>query len=436
MPKPKSLYVCGSCGYESPHWVGQCPECKSWNTFSEEVIIPFNKSRGKTRLPTSKPVYLSKISAKSPERISSKIGEFDRVLGGGFVPGQVVLLGGSPGIGKSTLVTEIAKQMSTVDILYICGEESPDQIKLRADRMHYSAKNLLMLSETNVDAIVSAIEDSKGLGFAVIDSIQTLYSEDFAGTAGSISQIKGCTQILTNTAKRLGVPLVLIGHITKEGVVAGPKILEHVVDTVLYLEGDSQYLYRLLRTTKNRFGPVSEVGIFEMTEGGMTEVLSPSDLFLSQTQGVSSGSCLTVIMEGYRPILFEVQALTVRTAFGYPRRTTSGFSNNRLLVLIAILEKRAGLDLSAHDVYLSVAGGFKINEYAADLAVCLAIASSIKDKPIKSKTVAFGECGLSGEVRKVPHLEKRVKEAKKLGYKNIIDPGVAKNLKEALKLAF
>lgn len=436
MSKFKTVYTCKSCGYTSYQWVGQCPECTEWNTFIEDVIASKEpKTSGQIR-PSAEPVKLSSVMTSPTKRITSGIGEFDRVLGGGFVPGQVVLLAGEPGIGKSTILTEISKSLKGINILYVCGEESVEQVKIRAERMNYGADNLLMLSETNAEVIVSNVEKNKDVGLVIVDSIQTLYSDELLGTAGSLAQVRGCTQMLTNAAKLSGTPLVLIGHVTKEGVVAGPKVLEHLVDTILYLEGDSQHLFRVLRTTKNRFGPVSEVGIFEMTEKGIREVLNPSELFLKQRMMNAAGSCVTVVMEGYRPLLFEIQALTVKTSFGYPRRTASGFSNTRLQVLIAILERRAGLSLSNYDVYLSVAGGFKVSEYAADLAVCLAIASSIKDKPVKEGTAAFGECGLSGEIRQVPHQERRTTEAGKLGYPNVISSDHTSNIIDAMNKAF
>ena len=382
---------------------------------------------------SQKPVYLSNVSSKSPVRISSMIGEFDRVLGGGFVPGQVVLLSGEPGIGKSTLITQIAKNMTDKKVLYVSGEESFDQVRIRANRMNYIPKNLLMLSETNVDLLEQAVSGESGISLIIVDSIQTLISYELTGMAGSVGQVRGSAQKLTNLAKSLSIPMILVGHVTKDGTVAGPKVLEHIVDTVLYLEGDSQHMFRLLKTTKNRFGPVSEIGIFEMTEGGMKEVSNPSEVFLGQTSESVSGSCVTCVMEGYRPILFEIQALTSKTSFGYPKRTTSGFNTNRLQVLIAILEKRCGLNLSSYDVYLNIAGGFKVSEYACDLAVCLAIASSVKDKPNRKGTIAFGECGLSGEVRRVSHEEKRIKEAKKLGYKNVISPESIRYISQAIK---
>ncbi|HLD51351.1 DNA repair protein RadA [candidate division WWE3 bacterium RIFOXYC1_FULL_40_10] len=433
MPKLKKIYICQSCAYQTSQWVGQCPQCNEWNTFSEDVIdvSSSNSSGRKAQFNPSKIVKLSQVKKENIQRVSSNITEFDRVLGGGFVPGQVILLAGDPGIGKSTLLTQICSSVS-MPILYVCGEESPEQIKLRTTRVGYKGDNLNLLSETNIDQVLAAIHSLSDLKLVIVDSIQTLYSPEIGGMAGAISQIKGCTQILTSTAKDLGVPIILVGHVTKEGAVAGPKILEHMVDTVLQLEGDSQHMYRTLRTSKNRFGPVSEVGIFEMQEKGMIEVTNPSELFLEQRLPKTSGSVVTVVMEGHRPILFEVQALTTKTSFGYPRRTTSGYNNNRLQVILAILQKRAGIDTSSHDVYVSVAGGFKISEYSSDLAVCLAVASSLLDKPIKENSVVFGECGLNGEIRRVSQMEKRIAEAKKLGYKNIVSPMEFNSIKKAL----
>lgn len=434
MSKFKTVYTCKNCGYTSHQWIGQCPECSEWNSFVEDVVsAKESKSSGQSTSNYERPVKLSSVSSVPPKRISTGIEEFDRVLGGGFVPGQVVLLAGEPGVGKSTILTEISKNLKSTNILYVCGEESAEQIKLRTTRMGYDAENLFILSETSAEAISNSIEKTDGLGLVIIDSIQTLFSEELLGAPGSLVQVRGCSQLLTNTAKKVGIPVVLVGHVTKEGVVAGPKVLEHIVDTILYLEGDSQHLFRILRTSKNRFGAVSEVGIFEMEEGGIREVKNPSELFLKQRLSNASGSCVTVVMEGYRPLLFEIQALTVPTSFGYPRRTSSGFSNTRLQVLIAILERRAGLNLSNHDVYVNVAGGFKVTEYAVDLAVCLAIASSLKDKPIKDGVVAFGECGLNGEIRKVSHQEKRSGEAKKMGYGEVVSSDYTKNIFEAIK---
>lgn len=433
MSKFKTVYTCRNCGHTSHQWIGQCPSCSEWNSFIEDVIsAKESKSGSSSSKSPGKIIKLSEVESTSLKRVSSGIGEFDRVLGGGFVPGQVVLLAGEPGIGKSTILTEISKNLKGINILYVCGEESVDQVKIRAVRMGYSAENMLMLSETNVESIISTIEQNKDIGLVIIDSVQTLNSDELLGSSGSLVQVRGCTQMLTSVAKETGIPVVLVGHVTKEGVVAGPKVLEHIVDTILYLEGDSQHLFRILRTNKNRFGPVSEVGIFEMEESGIKEVKNPSDLFLKQRMANSAGSCVTVVMEGYRPLLFEIQALTVKTSFGYPRRTASGFSNTRLQVLIAILERRAGLNLSSYDVYLNVAGGFKVSEYAADLAVCLAIASSVKDIPVKEGIASFGECGLNGEIRRVAHQDKRSNEAQKLGYSNVISSDNTKSISEAV----
>ncbi|KKS02764.1 MAG: repair protein radA protein [candidate division WWE3 bacterium GW2011_GWF2_41_45] len=437
MPKIRTVYTCQNCNYQASHWVGQCPQCGEWNTFIEDVVVSQNSKSGSHagKGVTIAPIQLSKISTKNIKRLSSNISEFDRVLGGGFVPGQVVLLAGEPGIGKSTILTDIAKSLGDKKILYVAGEESPDQIKIRAERMGYPAENLFILQESGVEQIISVAEAEKDLALIIVDSVQTIYSDEIAGISGSLPQVRGCTQLLTMAAKRTGIPVVLVGHVNKEGVVAGPKVLEHIVDTILYLEGDPQHMFRMLRTSKNRFGPVSEVGIFEMQEKGMKEVKNPSELFLEEHVAGTSGSCIAVVMEGYRPLLFEVQALTIRTSFGYPRRTASGFNANRLQVLVATIEKRTGIDLSGHDIYLNIAGGFKISEYAADLAVCIAVISSVKDLPIKEKSVVYGEVGLNGEVRRVSHTEKRSKEAKKLGFEIIISPETAKSLNEAVSKA-
>lgn len=433
MAKPKKVFSCTNCGYQSSRWLGQCPECSNWNTFEEE-LIQVSVGGSSSRSSIQKPIKLSDVVSETPDRLSTNIEEFDRVLGGGFVPGQVILLAGAPGVGKSTILTEISRSLKEKKVLYVCGEESVDQIKLRTMRLGYAADNLLMLPETHLESINSALESTPDISLVIIDSIQTLYTEALSGIAGSVSQVRGCTQVLTATAKRVGVPVVLVGHVTKDGNVAGPKVLEHIVDTVLHLEGDSQHMFRILRTTKNRFGTVSEVGIFEMVGNGLREVKNPSELFLEQRLGDSSGTCVTVIMEGMRPLLFEVQALTTKTSFGYPKRTASGFNVNRLQVLIAVLEKRLDINLGSYDVYLNIAGGFKVSEYASDLAVCMAIVSSVKDKPIKTGSVVFGECGLNGEIRKVAHQDKRIKEAKKLGYENVVSPDSVRSIVDALKL--
>ena len=428
--KQKSVYVCQNCSFETANWIGQCPQCGDWNSFVESVVSASIKRPRHGGVLS--PIQLSKVSSDTYSRISSNISEFDHVLGGGFVPGQVTLIAGDPGIGKSTLLTQIAKELKNKKVLYICGEESPGQIKIRVERMGYKAENLFVLSENDADVISENLNEKKDYALVIVDSVQTLTTQQLAGVAGSVGQVKACAQILTDCAKKSGIPLILVGHVTKEGMIAGPKVLEHLVDTVMYLEGDLQHLYRILKTTKNRFGPISEVGVFEMNEKGMEQVSNPSKLFLNERLEKASGSCVTVVMEGFRPILFEIQALVLRTAFGYPKRTASGFNANRLSVLIATLEKRCGLNLSNFDVYVNVAGGFKISDYACDLAICLAIVSSLKDKSVGVKTAAFGECGLLGEIRKVSHTIQREKEAKKMGFTNIISPENTRTLREAV----
>lgn len=436
MSKVKSVYVCQSCSAQFASWAGQCAKCGQWNTLVETLdTSSTKKSAGRTfgsASETSSAVIetLDKVKLTSAERLKTGIGEFDRVLGGGFVPGQVVLLAGEPGIGKSTLITQVCKNLVNSNILYVCGEESPSQIKLRASRMGYDGSNLATLVETESEVIEQVLysnsqnsQNSKNgkkckFDHLVVDSIQTLYTKDLMSSPGSIAQIKECSQRLVRVAKSLSVCVILVGHVTKEGEIAGPKVLEHIVDTVLYMEGDSQHLYRILRTTKNRFGAVSEVGMFEMVENGIREVANPSELFVSKQDQGMIGSCVAVAMEGFRPILYEVQALAVKTSFGYPKRTASGFNVNRLQVLLAVLEKRCKLPCSQYDIYLNIAGGFKITDTASDLAVCLALASAVLEKPLKQATALFGEVGLLGEIRTVPHAQKRLQEAKRLGYKS------------------
>lgn len=439
MAKQKSVYICENCSYESLKWLGQCPSCNEWNTFSETLVVSsksnsLNSSHASNKTGATPIIKLSNVVAPQSSRISSGFEEFDRVLGGGFVAGQVILLAGEPGIGKSTLLTQLAKNFQDKKVLYVCGEESPYQIKLRAQRMDYPAENLFMFAETDAEIIANEVRNFQDVDLVIVDSIQTLRLDTMMGVAGSIGQVRECSNLLTSTAKAKNVPMLLIGHVTKEGTVAGPKILEHIVDTVLYLEGDSQHMYRVLRTAKNRFGAVSEMGLFEMTENGMREVSNPSEIFLNQRDLDAPGSCVTVVMEGYRPLLFEIQALTSKTTFGYPVRTASGFNANRLKVLIATIEKRTGLNLSNHDVFINVAGGFKVSEYSCDLAVCLAIISSLKDYSLPKDLCAFGEVGLLGEVRQVPYSQKREKEAKKLGFKKVISAPTYSNLKDALKI--
>ena len=437
MAKSKTVYICQSCSYQSIRWTGQCPECNAWNTLVEEVISKSPAVSGKSYSNVNvKLVRLADVKYEESKRFSSGFSEFDRVLGGGFVAGQVILMAGEPGIGKSTILTQICRNLSNDKILYVCGEENPEQIKLRAERLGVNTHNLYMITETDVDIIIAGVEQNPDTKLLIIDSMQTVTSSEFMGIAGSVGQVRGCIQKVAEVVKRLNISTIVIGHVTKEGTVAGPKVLEHLVDTVLYLEGDHNHLFRVLKTIKNRFGPVSEIGLFEMAEEGLREVLNPSEIFLSERSKVSVGSCVSVVMEGFKPLMFEIQVLTTKTMFGYPMRKASGFNVNRLQLLIAVLEKKCKLDLSQQDVFVNVAGGFKVSEYGVDLAVCLAIVSSINGKAISSDLCAFGEVGLLGEVRKVSQMEKRISEAKKLGFKKIISPNEYKNISDVVSELF
>ena len=429
MAKNKTVYTCQSCSYQTLRWVGQCPECQSWNTFVEEVITKTLPNQTKSYSNVNvKLIKLSEVKYEESQRFSSGFSEFDRVLGGGFVAGQVILMAGEPGIGKSTILTQICRNLSKDKIIYVCGEENPEQIKLRAERLKVNTAKLYMLTDTDVDQVLGAIEQNPDTKLLIVDSMQTITSQEFMGIAGSVGQVRGCVQKISDAVKRLNISTIIIGHVTKEGTVAGPKVLEHMVDTVLYLEGDHNHLFRVLKTIKNRFGPVSEIGLFEMAEEGLKEVLNPSEMFLSERSKTSVGSCVSVVMEGFRPLMFEIQALTSKTTFGYPMRKASGFNVNRLQLLIAILEKKCKIDLSQQDVFVNVAGGFKVAEYGVDLAVCMALLSSYHNKNITSDLCAFGECGLLGEIRRVPQMDKRISEAKKLGFKKIISPNDYKNI--------
>ncbi|MCG2686151.1 DNA repair protein RadA [Candidatus Parcubacteria bacterium] len=505
MAKVRTVFICQSCSAESPRWQGRCPQCGEWNTFVETVVSTATHKVGTPRRGVSTVRPLGDVAGQSVARIVSGIGEFDRVVGGGLVPGQAILLAGEPGIGKSTLLLQVASALvagedkssnsplpsSTEDtsstslelksnlknpkeelailqsskeklaipqsqalknpqkpgffprqlgnsdstsILYVAGEESVEQIGLRARRLGISSQRIDLVAETDVDLLGGIITSLKGDYVVVVDSIQALATTDLSGAAGSVGQVRECALRLVRGCKEGQYPLILVGHVTKEGTLAGPKVLEHLVDTVIALEGDRFHAFRILRASKNRFGPTDEVGVFEMKERGMIEVANPSDRFLSERlQGVS-GSVVTAVMEGTRPVLLEIQALTTPTSFGYPRRTTSGISQTRLLVLLAVLEKRLGLSkLLQSDVYVSVAGGVRVSEPAADLAVCLAVASSLKDVKIDPKIVALGEVGLSGEVRNVYGLGRRVKEAKRLGFSRIVGPDRIKSIQEAYR---
>ena len=428
MAKAKTtVFFCQSCGYESSKWMGQCPGCKEWNTFVEETVG--KKSVGKTRAAVSetKPVPLSAIEASIDERTSTQMSELDRVMGGGIVSGSLVLVGGDPGIGKSTLLLQVCRNLAAqkIDVLYISGEESLQQIKIRAQRVGSFEDSLHLLCETNLDTIRSVIDREKPQ-IVVIDSIQTMYSEDVGSAPGSVSQVREATSVLMQIAKGMNITIFIVGHVTKEGVVAGPRVLEHMVDTVLYFEGDRYAAYRILRGVKNRFGSTNEIGVFEMCQEGLREVKNPSEYMLSGKPEGASGSVVACSMEGTRPILLEVQALVCHTNFGMPRRTAAGTDYNRVNLLMAVLEKRLGLKLSDCDAYVNIAGGIRMNEPAIDLGIVLAIVSSYKERPIDEKTICFGEVGLSGEVRAVSMAEQRVLEAKKLGFTTCILPQVSR----------
>lgn len=426
MAKTSTTYVCDSCGYQSPQYLGKCPNCDAWNSLVETLTSSTEqKSSGSKAF--VKPQRLSETSQKPLKRLQTGVGELDRVLGGGIVPGSVILLAGNPGIGKSTLLLQVAAKFKS---LYISGEESPEQIKMRYDRTGEKSQDIFILAETDVDQVIAATkaEDFKVM---VIDSIQTIVTSDLNGAAGSIGQVRETAYRLHRFAKDSGVAIFLIGQMTKEGSIAGPKVLEHLVDAVLYLDGEQHHTFRILTAAKNRFGPIEEIGVFEMSEQGMIEVKNPSKQFLNGRVS-APGSIVVPVMEGSRSVLTEVQALTNPTTFGLPIRRSFGFDQNRLQLLVATLIKRAGIPLQNQDVFINVAGGLKINEPAVDLAVCLAIASSVNDTVISEDSVAAGEVGLLGELREVPYLEKRLEEAARLGFKKFITPKTAKTLKEAI----
>ena len=421
----KTTFFCQNCGYETGKWLGQCPACKEWNTFVEEKITVTKASDGRT-FRELEVVPLSQVKSEEEERIRTKIEELDRVLGGGIVPGSLILVGGDPGIGKSTLLLQVCQRLAKIEkkVLYISGEESLRQIKLRAQRMGEFTEQLLLLCETNLELIKTVIERERP-ETVIIDSIQTMYSEDVGSAPGSVSQVREATNTLMQLAKGLCITIFIVGHVTKEGTVAGPRVLEHMVDTVLYFEGDRHASYRILRGVKNRFGSTNEIGVFEMRQDGLKEVKNPSEFMLNGRLEDSSGSVVACSMEGTRPILLEIQALVCESNFGMPRRTAAGTDYNRVNLLMAVLEKRIGYRLSNYDAYVNIAGGIKINEPALDLGIVMAIVSSYKNRPIEEGTIIFGEVGLSGEVRAVSMPEQRVAEAKKLGFKTCIMPSVS-----------
>ncbi len=429
--KIKTIFNCSHCDAQYQKWVGRCSECGKWGSVEEVTVNQRGEEKNNPTVAPTKTTKLSEIKGTTIQRFSTNIDEIDRVLGGGLVPGVLILLGGEPGIGKSTLSIQLANIVPNT--IYFSGEESIGQIKLRADRLGITSDTLELANETSVEIICATITSQKPK-LAVIDSIQTIYSSEHPGELGSVNQVKACATKLLETAKSTNTAICIIGHVTKDGNVAGPKTLEHLVDTVLYLEGDRYHAYRILRTIKNRFGSTNEIGIFEMKNEGLCEVKNASASFIEERGESTSGSVITCLLEGTRPILVEVQALVNKTSFGFPVRKASGFDLNRLHVLIAVLQKRAGLNLSEYDVHLNIAGGVKTKEPAVDLAVCLAIASSFKDKELGKDLVAFGEVGLGGEIRNIPQTEKRIKECENLGMKRAITAKSTKSVQSKMKL--
>ncbi len=424
MKNARTSYVCQTCGFVSPRWVGKCPGCEGWNTFVEEVVPRVPRSRrpltaGKR---AGAPVAIGDVDAIPERRSSCGVPELDRVLGGGVVPGSVVLVGGDPGIGKSTLMLQMASALRRQTTLYITGEESVRQIKLRAERLSGDApERLLLLAETNLAEFEGALALATP-DLMIVDSIQTMYHPDLESVPGSVSQIRESTAFFIKLAKKKDIPVFLVGHVTKDGMIAGPKVIEHMVDTVLQFEGERQYAYRILRAIKNRFGSTNEIGIFEMGESGLREVANPSEVFLAERRYGASGSAVVASLEGSRPLLLEVQSLVAPTSYGVPQRIATGFDARRLQMLLAVLERRSGMHLGQYDVFVNVAGGVRIDEPAADLGMAVAIASSLRDVPVDSEAVAVGEVGLGGEIRRVHHIDKRMLEAEKLGFKRMVLP--------------
>lgn len=422
--KNKSIYVCSECGYETIKWYGQCPGCGEWNTLSEEVKVsaPASKGSSSSKRSNLQPSYLNSISGHDEIRYKTGLKELDRVLGGGIVKGSLVLLSGDPGIGKSTILLQICQHIGeNLRILYVSGEESASQIKLRADRLGVDTPNLELICDTDVEAVCDYIRTDKP-NLVIIDSIQTMNIAELSSSSGSITQVRECTNMLMVTAKGLNIPIIIVGHVNKDGNIAGPKVLEHAVDAVLYFEGERHMSYRILRAVKNRYGSTNEIGVFEMLDTGLHDVENPSMMLISGRPKNTSGSCVACVMEGSRPILAEVQALVTSTNFGIPRRMATGFDYNRLSLLIAVLEKRAGYFFGNTDAYINIAGGLKIDEPASDLSVAMALVSGLKDVPIAEDVIAFGEIGLGGEIRAVGNCEQRIKEAARLGFKKCIVP--------------
>jgi DNA repair protein RadA/Sms len=425
MKNIKTVFCCQSCGHQAPKWLGRCPECESWGTFVEEPLTGDAKSPG--IVPggkSAKPVPLSDVEIADEERRRTGISEFDRALGGGIVAGSLVLIGGDPGIGKSTLMLQAAGNLAENghSVLYVSGEESLKQLKMRSERLGGNrAASIMAVAETDI-AAVTALAESMRPDAMIIDSIQTMASPDFSSVPGSVGQVREATMRLMALAKQTGVPVFLIGHVTKDGTIAGPRIMEHMVDTVLYFEGDKNQVFRILRAVKNRFGSTNEIGVFEMKTAGLDEVANPSAVFLSEKPDHSAGSVVSASMEGTRPILVELQALASRSSLGMARRTILGLDQNRVALLVAVMEKKLGMELMGYDVFMNVAGGVRINEPAVDLGIIAAVASSFLDRPIKAGTVVLGEVGLTGEVRAINHIETRVAEVKKMGFENCVLP--------------
>jgi DNA repair protein RadA/Sms len=439
MSKPVTKYVCNNCGYVSVRWLGKCPECSSWNSFIEEIVRVDRRKSGSKLLDTmdlkiTNLTKLSDIDIKEDKRTRTNINELDRVLGGGIVSGSVILVGGDPGIGKSTLMVQLSDKIKDKIILYVSGEESQKQIKLRCERLGFAHDDFYILSETSLE-IIAAVIDKLNPDIVIIDSIQAIYRNEIDSSPGSILQLRESASAIIRIAKAKNISFFLIGHITKEGVIAGPKVLEHMVDTVLQFEGERTHAYRVLRAVKNRFGSTNEIGIFEMTGTGLMEVSNPSEVFLSQRNSGISGSSVSASIEGTRPILIEVQALVSSSGYSVPQRTATGFDYKRLAILLAVLEKKIGLHLSKYDVFVNIAGGIKIDEPSIDLAAAMSICSSFKDSPVESDTLVLGEIGLGGEIRTIGFIDRRIQEAAKLGFKKIVMPkSNMKNFKHNGKL--
>jgi DNA repair protein RadA/Sms len=426
--KTKTFYTCQNCGYQSAKWLGKCPDCNSWNTLAEEIALKTGPAAA-AAMPATAPLPISEVTGEAEKRLSCGISEFDRVLGGGIVAGSLVLIGGDPGIGKSTLLLQATDHLAKTvgSVLYVSGEESAQQIRLRGSRMGVNSSELFVLTETSLEKIITHVHRLKPR-VLVVDSIQTIFTSALESAPGSVSQVRETAGRFMMLAKGSGIPVFLVGHVTKDGSIAGPRVLEHMVDTVLYFEGDAGHPFRILRAVKNRFGSTNEIGVFEMKEGGLCEVMNPSELFLAERPLGVSGSVVVATLEGSRPLLVELQALVSTSPLGMPRRTTIGVDHNRLALLVAVLEKKVGLNLAGHDIFLNVAGGVKLNEPAADLGMVVAVASSHLDKSVEPQTLLLGEVGLAGEVRGITQPEMRVREAAKLGFSRCLLP--AGNLKQ------